>query len=349
MAGKRAGMEKNTNTRSGLLWEVERILTELNLDSKNKLPKILLMENVKQVITAKGWEEWCVFLQKLGYSNYCQILNAKDYGIPQNRKRAFMISILGEYSYQFPQKIKLEKFLKDLLESNVDEKYNLSDKMLNGMLYTNFNSYKLENKLLFPKLEGKIQTLISPTIIARFDGCPICIAENISNNELEPKLIGGINEKKSNNNSQHYQQDRIYDATNDNISTNICTQANPYYLIKNATKKGFLKAEEGDAVDISGRMQYHRGTVQKGISLTLTTQPNVGVVVNDKNKNILQFLKDNNLRIRKLTPRECGRLMGVSDNDISKISTNQTNSSLYHLFGDSIVVDVLEMIFKQLL
>ena len=129
LAGKRAGMDRDSGTRSGLLWEVERLLKE----TKEK-PQILIMENVPQVLSAKGWREWNVFLEKLGYSNYTQILNAKDYGIPQNRERCFMVSILGEYSYEFPKPFKLKDRLKDFLEENVDEKYYLSEKMIAAML-----------------------------------------------------------------------------------------------------------------------------------------------------------------------------------------------------------------------
>lgn len=123
LAGKRAGMEKGSGTRSGLLWEVERLLKECH--KGGQLPQILLMENVRQVITSKGWHEWCAFLESLGYSNYCEILNACDYEIPQHRERAFMISILGEYSYSFPKKNLLKLRLKDMLEKEVDEKYYL--------------------------------------------------------------------------------------------------------------------------------------------------------------------------------------------------------------------------------
>ena len=134
LAGKRAGM-KDTSTRSGLLWEVERILNECE-----ELPQILVMENVPQV-HGKGnkehFQEWIKVLENLGYSSYWQDLNAKNYGIPQNRDRCFMVSILGDYNYNFPKKIKLQKRLKDLLESEVDEKYFLSDKMISYISASN--------------------------------------------------------------------------------------------------------------------------------------------------------------------------------------------------------------------
>lgn len=124
LAGKRAGMEKGSNTRSGLLWEVERLLNEVE-----NLPQILIMENVPQVLTSNGWREWLAFLESKGYSNYAEILNAKNYGIPQNRERCFMVSILGKYNYKFPKGFELKHRLKDLLEKEVDESYYLSEKI----------------------------------------------------------------------------------------------------------------------------------------------------------------------------------------------------------------------------
>lgn len=129
LAGKRQGMaisQAEGGTRSGLLWEVERILDELT-----ERPQVLLMENVPEVIGAGNvnhFNKWLEKLETLGYTNHFKTLNAKDYGIPQNRRRVFMVSILGDYAYDFPIKIKLKYRLKDFLEKKVDEKYYLSDK-----------------------------------------------------------------------------------------------------------------------------------------------------------------------------------------------------------------------------
>lgn len=128
VAGKMAGMAKGGGTRSGLLWEVERLLRELK-GSDSELPQCLFMENVPQVCGGQNgadFNRWTAFLQKLGYTNYLEILNAKDYGVAQNRERAFMFSFLGEVYYEFPKPARLEKRLKDYLEDNVDEKYYLN-------------------------------------------------------------------------------------------------------------------------------------------------------------------------------------------------------------------------------
>ena len=129
VAGKQAGMKKGSGTRSGLLWEVERLLTEIR-DSNGELPQILFMENVPQVHSNDNmadFRNWIDFLDSLGYTSYRQDLNAKNYGVAQNRERCFMFSFLGEYNYHFPEPIPLEKKLKDYLEDEVDEKYYLNN------------------------------------------------------------------------------------------------------------------------------------------------------------------------------------------------------------------------------
>ena len=141
LAGKGKGLEKGEGTRSGLLWEVERILDECT-----ELPQLLLLENVPQLLSQKhikNFQLWRRKLEHLGYTNHVSLLNSKEIGwpcpIPQNRNRCFMISILGEYYYEFPKKQKLNLRLKDLLEDNVDEKYYLSDAMMDYCLGVNSN------------------------------------------------------------------------------------------------------------------------------------------------------------------------------------------------------------------
>lgn len=127
-AGQQKGMTKGSGTRSGLLWEVERLLSEMT-----ERPQILLMENVPNVVGSTGikdFAQWIARLEELGYKNYWQLMNAKDYGIPQNRNRCFMVSLLGDYYYTFPQPRKLTTRLKDVLDKEVDEKYYLSDKTI---------------------------------------------------------------------------------------------------------------------------------------------------------------------------------------------------------------------------
>ena len=280
LAGKGKGMS-DTSTRSGMLWEVERILNECK--ELNCLPQVLLMENVPQVHGADNvndFNKWQLALEKMGYKNYWQDLIATDFGIPQTRNRTFMISILGDYSYSFPKKQELKLKLKDMLENEVDEKYYLSDKQIEDIKHWNAYEKPLEN------MEKTDKSNISPTLTTR---------------------------------SGAYAAGMI--------------------LIKNATKKGYLEANVGDGIDISSRMKHHRGTVQKDKTQTLTTSGgnDIGVVVS------------NDFKIRKLTPKTCFRLMGVKDEDFENCAKNQSDASLYHLAGDSIVVNVLMAIFKELL
>lgn len=293
LAGKRSGMETSQSeggTRSGLLWEVERILLERKRENLD-LPGVLLMENVSEVVGTKNdnhFYKWCNQLSKLGYQNYFKILNAKNYGIPQNRKRCFMISILGDYTYDFPKKLTLKHKLKDLLDKNVDEKYYLSQQHIEQI--QSWGGY--ENPL--------------------------------KDIEKEKQIIGTLTThcgKESN-------------------GMKLVSEGE-YIPIKNDTKQGYLLAEEGDGVDISGRMKTHRGTVQKETCQTLTTGgDNVGVVVKEE-----QTLKKE-LRIRKLTPCECIKLMGFERKDYeSLVEYGLSDSAIYHCAGDSIVATVLVGLF----
>ena len=124
-------MTKGSGTRSGLLWEVERLLNEVE-----NLPQVLLMENVPQVhskANMSDFQKWIDFLSSKGYSNYWKDLNAKNYGVAQNRNRCFMVSILGDYQYEFPKRISLIKMLKDYLEENVEKRYYLSESRVRSL------------------------------------------------------------------------------------------------------------------------------------------------------------------------------------------------------------------------
>lgn len=134
-AGVQKGLEEGSGTRSSLLWECKKTI-------EIKRPKYLMMENVKALVSAKflpfykKWEQW---LAEMGYDNHCKVMNAKDYGVPQNRERIFIISILGDQGFKFPEPFPLEKRLKDVLEDKVAEKYYLSEKAVEGFLKHNEN------------------------------------------------------------------------------------------------------------------------------------------------------------------------------------------------------------------
>ena len=161
-------MSKGSGTRSGLLWEVERILTEIR-DSNGELPQILFMENVPQVHSQDNmpdFRKWLDFLESLGYTNYYQDLNAKNYGVAQNRNRCFMFSFLGNYSYIFPQPIPLKKKLKDYLEDNVDEKYHINNEKADKLIKQLIDNGTLPNTIPKSRAEQSRaeQTCVDGTI-----------------------------------------------------------------------------------------------------------------------------------------------------------------------------------------
>ena len=138
LAGKQAGGDEGSGTRSSLMYETLRIVEKLK-------PKYVLWENVKNVISKKhkhNFDNYCNKMSELGYKNYAQVLNAKDYGIPQNRERVFTISIRNDIQkdFHFPPKQKLKLKLKDMLEDNVDESFYLTEKQIEQISY--WKSYR---------------------------------------------------------------------------------------------------------------------------------------------------------------------------------------------------------------
>lgn len=295
-AGNGAGMAKGSGTRSGMLWEVERILDECN----GNRPQILLMENVPDVIGAnnvKHFAQWVKKLEQLGYTSKWQCLNAKDYGVPQNRDRCFMVSWLGNHYYDFPTPIKLEKRLKDVLETNVDEKYYLSSDIIKYFEKHTQESIEKGNGFRFAPTDGDV---IGKAITTRAGG-------RMDDNFIKCECVGMLGGEK-------------YEKMHD-IARRV--EFGTYYTWKD--KQGNINT------------QCNRAANEDNCALTVACA-GTGKVIEKQS-----------YRIRKLTPKECGRLMGVRDDDIVKMSVNQSNSSLYHLFGDSIVVDVLMAIFKQMI
>lgn len=268
-------------------------------------------------------------MEQLGYNNYYQILNAKDYGIPQNRERVYTISIIKDIdnkNFKFPEKEELKIRLKDILEAEVEEKYYLTEKQIKNIL--NWKSFRN------PIKEAQTGDDICNCVTAR------------GNTSLNASML----------------------------------------LIKNATKKGYDEAIEGDSVNLAyPNSKTRRGRVGHQISQTLTANDNMAVLEapfiaasrgrNPNNPNsretgqhleqrlepnmngtsncISTVQKDNyvvekNIKIRKLTPLECWRLMGFDDDDFKKAEEVNSNSQLYKQAGNSIVVKVLEKIFKKL-
>lgn len=359
LAGKQRGMKKGSKTRSGLLWEVERLLDECS-----ELPQILLMENVPQVISSNNMDDfrqWQLKLEKLGYTNYVSLLNAKDYGVPQNRNRCFMISFLGQYSYKFPKPFKLKTRLKDMLEDEVDEKYYLSDELTEKI------RHRLGDK------EYNLLGGMHKNQSFKDDGISTTLTSSMIN---EPVRKYGIfdDEKGIHQAGSVWDQDGLAPT----LDTMQGRYRQPCIEIREKTKRGYKEAYEGDGVYLN-RPHQKRGVVQNGMIQTLKTScSDVGVVVSDKPICVGQVSTGNsqagkvyspdgvsqtlcagthgyamgniehNLRIRKLTPLECFRLMGFDDEDFYKAEKVNSNTQLYKQAGNSIVVNVLEHIFNEL-
>ena len=318
LAGKRLGMSRESGTRSGLLWEVERLLKECN--EKGNLPQILLMENVPQVIgegNKKDFDEWYNFLATLGYSSKYKILNSKNFGIPQNRQRCYMVSILGDYEYEFPSGFPLKLTLRDLLEKNVDEKYYLSEKMIESFTYNSQKQKEKGNGFKFEPTNGEgVAKTITTLAGNRMDDNFLFGNENL-NETLEKnkdKLGNDVLSIDAYNKSVHKDisqtiTTRVSDSNQHFLYEGVCIDdkfpgsREPRYYnneaptidthtqlkvveksipIKENTKKGYKEAHVGDGV-YTNRVDVKRGTVQKNMIQTITTSPNdIGVVVEDE-------------------------------------------------------------------
>lgn len=353
IAGKNMGGNEGSGTRSSLMYETIRIVSSLK-------PKYVLWENVKNILSEKHIYNFHMYLDKmdeLGYRNYYKVLNAKDYGIPQNRERVFTVSIRKDIKEEFvmPEPFPLDKRLKDLLEDEVDEKYYLSDDKLTD--FKNISSLLIDQSMRGLDMGVRGYNEIAPAITSRDFKEPRLINETARVNQIGnltrnanrenpnrgrlydqnglsptlgtmeggnlqpfvPVLLGGIGEKKSNNGTQFYQQDRVYSA--DGVA-----MARPANLPDGSYKY---------AIDEQNKLVRDDGTVG-----TITTDGS-----SPKHNNRVS----NGLRIRKLTPRECWRLMGFDDQAFDQAEKVCSNSQLYKQAGNSIVVDVLEKILTNLL
>ena len=374
LAGKGLGMEEGSGTRSSLLWQVCRILNECK--EKGNLPNTLLMENVPQVIGTKNKSSFHKFMKRLedlGYKNFVKVLNAKDFYIPQNRQRCFMVSILTkEDVFSFPNKMKLDYYLLDFLDKEVDEKYYLSDKMIN---FFNENSIKQKEKGNGFQFKPTTGNVVAKTITTRSDSRMddnFIICKNKRLNETLEK-IDNVNEVPLFLDT--YNQ-KTHSKIVGTITTRVSSSNNSFLLVPENTKKGYAEAKVGDGVYIN-RPQQKRSIVQKGMIQTIkTSSDDIGVVViggigEKKSNNGTQwFLQDRvydnkispaictsfnpyfltkHLRIRKLTPCERYKLMGFTKMDYERCAKIQSNATIYHQAGDSIVVTVLIAIFGKLL
>jgi DNA (cytosine-5)-methyltransferase 1 len=362
VAGKGKGGDKGSGTRSSLLWECERIIRAVK-------PKYLLMENVKNLLSKKhchNFNAWIKVLENMGYTNYYKVLNAKDYGIPQNRERIFCVSILGGGQYLFPNPIPLEKRLKDMLEPTVAEKFYLSLKQIAKFIKSCFHQERdrlqekdycdtiLSRDYKDPKLvkepicaasRGRGDVKTEQHLEINYSGCTNTLTSVQKDNYVvEPKVIQVGNIVDSGN-WDNPQRGRVYSSDGCSPALNTCQGGGLEPKI--IEEKPILVGGVGE---INFGKQYRQGNRiydSNGIAMCLTSQP----VGNAGGNSYLYKIEENNIInycIRKLTPRECWRLMGVKDEQFDRLH-DLSNSQLYKLAGNSIVVDVLEHIFRNLL
>lgn len=365
------GSNNIEKTRSSLLVEYLRVIRA------NK-PNFGMYENVKNIVGKQFKDTFKMFTDELdeyGYNVYWKVLNAKDYGIPQNRERVYLIFIKKELDngkFTYPEQFDNGMRLKDILEENVDEKFYISEDKVQRFL-TNLNN---EDALLYDacqvKREGKSREYndFCPTLTARDYKDPRLVNDNVV------KQIGTIS--KCGGNWKNPQVGRIYSTDGCSPTLNTCGggshepkivqlgNVNPSgkgmngnvfdenglaptlttnkgegnkIATRQATKKGYIECELGGVADLSyPESKTRRGRVQENGQICPTiTATETGVC-----------RIESPIRIRKLTPKECFRLMGFSDENFEAAEKMVSNSQLYKQAGNSIVVDVLYYILVEL-
>ena len=318
LAGKQKGMfnADGTQTRSGLFFEALRIIEETQ-------PKVAIAENVKNLTSKKFKLQFDIVLRCLeaaGYNNYWKVLNAKDYGIPQSRERVFIVSIRKDVdngTFEFPEGFPLELRLKDMLEEQVDEKFYISDTQLSNLVKNgNFNCNPSGKGMNGKVYKGEL----SPTITTnKGEGLKF----------VEPINTAVCIEAYNLNHYGNDQMNRVYSS--EGIS--------PTVLVKSGGGRE-TKVAVCEAVN----------TMPDGTCRTLKNQYGKTSKANfERSSTFGATGATDGLRIRKLTPKECFRLMGFDDPDYYRLVGTVSNSQLYKQAGNSIVVDVLEHLLPNVL
>lgn len=323
IAGNQRGMEQGSGTRSSLLWEVGRLLDDAG--ERESLPDVLLMENVDAILNDLNIAEfrrWIGKLSDIGYTSSYAVLNAKDYGVPQNRKRCFMVSMLGGRCFDFPEPCPDGRVLKDVMEDDVDESFYLSEDKV--AKYRAHDERQRANGTGFgwPPSEP---CGISPAVLtspAKSSTNTIIIAGNIE----DPSKYESVN--------------RIYGTDGIAPSVTTCQGGGQVPKIEvvgtlgDYEKEGRVHNPNGLSPTLNLCRQDHAPKIEFA-SLIETEGSNV------------QDSQINSMRIRYLTPRECWRLMGFSDSAFEAVRDVPTSKTqLYKQAGNSIAVPCLEAIFR---
>lgn len=304
-AGHQKGFfDENGNvTRSGLFFAALKII-------KDTKPEYAIAENVKALTSKKFTAEFATVLNGLeqaGYNNYYKVLNAKDFGIPQNRERVFIVSIRKDvdFKFTFPVGEPLKLRLADLLESAVDPKFYLSDEQIKRIKTSSYfqNQRRIQSKEW------------CDTLCSRDWKDPKCV-----------KVKQVFNIVDNSNGFTNPQRGRVYDT--DGLSPCLSTMQGGGLEPKILKVGNCHPGGTGCNGDVFS---------SRALAATVTTNKGEG-----------QKVATDDFRIRKLTPLECWRLMGFDDEDFYKAQNACiSNSQLYKQAGNSIVVNVLQAIFRQ--
>lgn len=337
-AGLQKGGVEGSGTRSSLLWECRRAILA-------KKPKYIVFENVKALVSQKFlpyFLKWQNELASYGYSNFAKVLNARDFGIPQNRERIFMVSILAENaSYHFPEPFPLDKRLKDVLEEDVDEMYYLSKKTIDMFMERNRISEEKGNGFRFFTRTGEdiaavVKTRAGYQVEDNYIKEPIaCAMRGREVQCLTPKRTEYGQKVRKEYESGELKESRHNMQQLEPRTDGVCntiTSVQKDCLIVEPKILSYTRDANGKVVDRHFKdvaNTIHGGTGGGG--------------------NTDSYVVETGYRIRKLTERECFRLMDVDDADIDKIlNSGISKTRLYCMAGNSICVSVLYHIFRKL-
>lgn len=317
MAGRQEGLKEGSGTASSLLWECRRAISALR-------PRFAVMENVANLLSKHHkpeFDRWCREMEDMGYVNYCRILNAKDYNVPQNRRRVFMVSILGgERNYQFPAPTPLKRPLKSLLERGVDEKYYIPDERVAILL----SSAKMEkvtggDPAVLGWTRDKKGEIVDRHPVDIANCVTACPMDNTSNYVLEQVFLNGDKDGCAST-----------VTTTHDFAGNIVSPSGGH------KQMGVLEYRAPEPVIIDDFYLERPPRLYDEYSLTLRSE-RIGLKTID------------GVRVRRLTERELFRLMDVEDKDIDTLlGSGVSKTQLAKMAGNSIVVNVLYHIFRTM-
>ena len=374
------GAKVQSSTRSGLLGQVQRLLAVSK--KENTLPKYLILENVKNLVGKKfkpQFDAWIRWLDSIGYNTYYQVLNSKNFGIPQNRERIFALSIRKDVdngNFKFPEQIPLTTRLKDILEKTVDEKYYLSGDKVESILA---NFIARQNEASGINLKDQATTFdgltdVAHTLMARdYKG----FGNQSMTGVIEPIIVAsrGRNPENPSDRTTGSPTEQRLEANMNGTTNTITTVAKDNYVMEPVVceqrcdeglsffkddvvgtlrtidacgDKRVIEPEDINPVRIGNIYGEQFGT---GYAGNVWDQDSVSpTIMTAQGGNRQPLVVDNvKWRIRKLTPKECWRLMSFSDEDCNRASKYVSNSALYKQAGNSIVTSCLVAIFYSLL